>query len=105
MATSAATIAFLLEQAAGAVTARKMFGEYALYCDGRVVGLVCDDVLFVKPVGAAPPAMEMCPPYKGAKPHWRIPPDAWEDGTTLAALLRRVAAALPPPKPKRNTSR
>lgn len=24
---------------------RKMFGEYALYCEGKVVGLVCDNSL------------------------------------------------------------
>ena len=33
---------------AGAVSARKMFGEYGVYCDGKIVGLVCDDQLFVK---------------------------------------------------------
>ncbi len=25
-----------------------MFGEYALYCDQRVVALICDDQVFVK---------------------------------------------------------
>ena len=34
--------------AAGAITFRKMFGEFALYCDGKVVALVCDNQLFVK---------------------------------------------------------
>ncbi|MEI7037940.1 hypothetical protein [Fulvimonas yonginensis] len=29
-----------------------MFGEYALYQDGRVVAPVCDDELFVKPAAA-----------------------------------------------------
>ncbi len=33
---------------AGEARARKMFGEYALYVDGKVVALVCDDHLFVK---------------------------------------------------------
>jgi len=32
---------------AGAITYRKMFGEYALYCDAKVVALVCDDQLFI----------------------------------------------------------
>jgi len=32
----------------GAVTARKMFGEYCLYCAGRPVGLVCDKQLLLQ---------------------------------------------------------
>ena len=55
MATQQRTVDFLVEQVAraGAVTQRKMFGEFALYCDGKVVALVCDDELFVKPTVAA----------------------------------------------------
>jgi hypothetical protein len=34
---------------AGRVRFRKMFGEFAVYCDDKVVALVCDDQLFVKP--------------------------------------------------------
>jgi TfoX/Sxy family transcriptional regulator of competence genes len=50
MSTTQATIDFLLDQVEGAgeVRARKMFGEYALYCDSKVVALVCDDTLFIK---------------------------------------------------------
>ena len=49
MATSESTIDFLLDQlgAVPGVRARKMFGEYALYCGEKVVALVCDDQLFV----------------------------------------------------------
>jgi hypothetical protein len=28
-------------------------GEYAIYCNGKVVALVCDNQLFVKPTEAA----------------------------------------------------
>jgi hypothetical protein len=36
------------------VSARKMFGEFALYCDGKLVALICDDQLFVnRPMPAA----------------------------------------------------
>ena len=50
MATSETTIGFLLDQLSNlpGVRARKMFGEYALYCGELVVALVCDDQLFVK---------------------------------------------------------
>ena len=30
------------------VTARAMFGEYALYLDGSIFALVCDDILYFK---------------------------------------------------------
>lgn len=51
MASRQTTIDFILEQIAdaGAVSAKKMFGEYGIYCDGKMVALVCDDQLFVKP--------------------------------------------------------
>jgi len=50
MSTTQSIIDFLLDQLAdcGAVTARKMFGEYCLYDAGRPVGLVCDNQLFLK---------------------------------------------------------
>ena len=35
---------------AGAVTVRQMFGEHAVCLDGKVMGLSCDDQLFLKPV-------------------------------------------------------
>jgi TfoX/Sxy family transcriptional regulator of competence genes len=51
MATDAEFVQYVVDQAAGAgaITYRKMFGEYALYADGKVVALVCDNKLFVKP--------------------------------------------------------
>lgn len=36
-------------QNAGVITCKKMFGEYALYCDGKIVALICDNRLFIKP--------------------------------------------------------
>jgi hypothetical protein len=50
LATKQSTVDYILDQlvSAGSISARKMFGEYALYCDGKVVGLVCDDTLYVK---------------------------------------------------------
>jgi DNA transformation protein and related proteins len=39
MASSQATVDYILEQAdsAGVMRARKMFGDYALYCNNKVV--------------------------------------------------------------------
>jgi TfoX/Sxy family transcriptional regulator of competence genes len=104
MSTRPDTVTHILEMAksAGEVSARKMFGEYALYLDGKVVGLICDDRLFLKPVPALAallPDAEDAPPYPGARPH--IAPDAaLDDPALLAQALRLVADELPAPKPK-----
>jgi DNA transformation protein len=106
MASHRSTVDFLLEQMAraGPVAARKMFGEYALYCDGKTVALVCDDLLYLKPtpearafIGDVVEAM----PFKGAKPWLLIDGDQWDDGDWLAALVRITAAALPAPVGKK----
>jgi hypothetical protein len=51
MATGIGTVQFICDQAGlgKRLAYRKMFGEYALYIDGKVVALVCDDQLFLKP--------------------------------------------------------
>lgn len=101
------TIEFILDQLStgGAeVTARKMFGEYGLYLDGKMVAMVCDDQLFMKstPGGRAfTGPIEEAPPYPQAKPHPVIDGDRWDDGAWLAELFRITAAELPAPKPKR----
>jgi TfoX/Sxy family transcriptional regulator of competence genes len=88
---------------AGRITYRKMFGEFAIYCDGKLVGLVCDDRLFVKPtpggrafIGAPVEA----PPYPGAKPSFPIE-DRLDDREWLTGLVEVTARELPTPRPKR----
>ena len=104
MSTRPETVAHLLDAlSALPLASRKMFGEYALYLDGKVVALVCDDLLFVKPTPgalAALPGCAMAPPYPGAKPHLQVT-EALDDPEPVAAALRAVAADLPPPKPKK----
>ena len=41
-----------MENGSGHVTARRMFGEYTLYWDGKPFALVCDNKLYVKPTAA-----------------------------------------------------
>jgi len=105
MASDADYVAYVCEQAGlGAeLTHRKMFGEYALYLHERVVALVCDNELFVKPTAegrALLGAVEEAPPYPGAKPHLRVG-DLLDDPALLRRLLLETARVLPLPKPKR----
>lgn len=82
---------------AGPIASRRMFGEAALYFDGRVIGFVCDNELFIKPVPAArafigEPVEK--PPYPGAKLYFLID-EQLEDPQWLAALVRATATEVP----------
>ena len=105
MASEQATVDYICGQMAGAgrISARRMFGEYGVYCDGIIVGLVCDNQLFLKPVPAVlalMPDATLTPAYPGGKPQVLV--DAGlEDTDRLAAAVRAVAAAAPPPKPEK----
>ena len=105
MATDQDFMEFLADQMAeaGEITYRKMFGEYAVYCGGKVVALACDNQLFVKPtpggrayIGAPVEA----PAYPGAKDSFLIE-DAFEDRDWISELIRITARELPMPKPKK----
>ena len=106
MATSERTIAFMLDQLrdVAGVSARKMFGEYAVYVRDKVVALVCDDQMFVKLTDAGRallgPRYKEGFAYPGAKASILVAVDDLEDSDRLAELVRTTDAALPPPRPK-----
>ena len=104
MATRTQTIEDLLDalRELPGLSTRKMFGEYALYLHGKVVALICDDLLFVKPTSGALAVVDtptMAPPYPGAKDHICLE-GALDDPDLTIAALRAVAADLPEPKAK-----
>lgn len=85
------------------VTYRKMFGEYCVYLNGKVVGLICDNRLLVKAtdVGKAYIGDYVeAEPYPGAKLALLIE-DKLEDGEWLAGLLIASEKVLPKPKPRK----
>lgn len=106
MATRKDTIAFVLERLGhpDRFSVRAMFGEYAVYADGKVVALVCDDQLFVKilPASAAlAGTCEQASPFPGAKPYYLVTEDRLSSLSGLAALLIDMAEGLPAPRKKR----
>jgi DNA transformation protein and related proteins len=110
MASKQTTVDFVLEQiqGAGAVRAKAMFGEYAVYCNDKVVALVCNDQLFVKPTVAGKNFIGTVtegPPYPGAKACFLISGDQWEDREWLSQLIKLTALELPLPKPKKKSPR
>lgn len=85
------------------LTHKKMFGEYALYVDGKVVAFVCDNSLFIKPSRAAAelaPDLPQRPPYPGAK-DYPVADELLDDSDALHTLIAETAALMPPPKPKK----
>lgn len=104
MASDQDFVAYVVEQAGlgTALSYRRMFGEYALYLDERIVALVCDNMLYVKPTEpgrALLDEVDEAAPFPRAKLYWRM--DALlDEGEQLGQLLTVTARALPLPKPK-----
>ncbi len=110
MATRKEAIAFILERLGtrGNFAARPMFGEYALYADGKTVALVCNDLLHVKirPESVALEGKcEIGLPYPGARPHYIVTEDQLFLNDDLPRILQDIAATLPARKPKARTRR
>ncbi len=105
MATKQSTADYLADQMSGAGTirCRKMFGEYGVYCDDKIVALICDNTLFVKPTPegrALLGSVTEAPPYPGSKPYFLID-EQCEDREFLSTLIRTTADALPEMKKKK----
>ncbi len=81
----------------GRVTARKMFGGAGLYCEGKMFGLVADDVPYLKAddsnrddflkAGSSP--FNPFPDKTTAMPYYEIPADVLENPTALAPWAQR----------------
>jgi len=105
MATDQSFVEFIVDQLenVGQITFKKMFGEYALYCEGKVVALVCDNRLFIKPTEGGRAFIGdvvEAPPYTGAKPIFLID-DRVEDRQWISNLIRITYEQLPEPKEKK----
>lgn len=104
MSSSATTIRYIEDQLAGLdIRTAPMFGEFGIYCDGKVVGLICDDTLFIKPSDADATLFEgtvEAPPYPGAKNYHSVPGDLLENSDWVKRAVQGTADALPLPKPK-----
>jgi TfoX/Sxy family transcriptional regulator of competence genes len=105
MASDLKYIEFVADQIedAGEITYRKMFGEYALYCNDKVIALICDNQLFIKPTEGGRSFIRDIvekPPYPGAKSYFLIE-DKIEDREWLSQLVRITEKELPKPFPKR----
>lgn len=104
MSSQQKTVDYILEQGAnaGALSAKKMFGEYGLYCDGKIMAFICDDQLFIKPTEAGRAYLgDVTEAYTGSKMYFLIDGERWDDADWLGGLIRITADDLPAPKPKK----
>lgn len=102
MASDLNYVEYICDQAglAGRLSFRKMFGEYALYLDGKVVAFVCDNQLYLKPTEAGRALLarvDARPFFPRGKPYFRLAEEI-DDRALLQRLLSTTALALPMPK-------
>ena len=107
MASSTDFVQYIADQCSGAgeIVTRKMFGDYGIYCNGKIFGLICDDAFYLKPTEAGRKLLRtinMRPPYEGAKDYFFIA-DV-DDHDYLSLLVRESCKELPEPKPKKKAS-
>lgn len=80
---------------AGDITVKKMFGDYGIYCNSKIIGLICDDQFFLKPTETVIPLLrivDMRPPYPGAKNYYYI--SDVHDHDYMSMLVRKTYEAL-----------
>ena len=105
MATDISFVEYVTEQSRlqDRITHRRMFGEFGIYIDGKIVAFACDNSLFVKAADATAEMTERLPrrpPYPGAK-LYPVADELLDDSDQLQALLIATAEAMPDPKPRR----
>lgn len=91
MSTSPSFVEYILELLSplGKVRAKKMFGEYGIYCNEVFFALVCDSTLYFQVDDTiASEFQELEPPYKGGKPAGKVTADILENSEELIRLAK-----------------
>lgn len=97
MACNADFVQYIVDQCTGAgeVNVRKMMGDFCIYCDGVLFGVICDNRLYVKETDAGRAVLReevLRQPYDGAKDYFYI--EDVDDRDYLAELIRTTLPAL-----------
>lgn len=105
MACNPELVKYIADQCSGAgeIRVQKMFGEYGIYCDDKIFGLICDNQLFIKITKAGKakiPDLQTACPYEGAKPYFLF--SDIDDQNTLSQFIQVTCRELPAPKIKKN---
>ena len=105
MASNPDFVQYITDQCSGAgvIESKKMFGDYGVYCNDKIFGLICDNRFYLKPTEAGCGLLrseDLRPPYDGAKPYFYI--EDVDDRDYLSDLVRATCSKLPAPKPKKS---
>lgn len=101
MTTNQEFVDYIVEQLAlgDRLRYKKMFGEFTLYIDGKIVALACDNSLLIKPSAAAAemtPSLPERAPYPGAK-LCLVADELLDDAELISSLMLKTAALMPMP--------
>ena len=97
MACNADFVQYIQDQCseAGEIAVKKMMGDYCIYCNGVLFGLICDNNLFVKETDAGRAVLKeeiLRQPYPGARKFFYI--DDVDDSDYLTAIIKATLPAL-----------
>jgi TfoX/Sxy family transcriptional regulator of competence genes len=88
---------------------RAMFGEYAYYCDNVVIGLVCDNTVYIKITPETEKILgtdaEKGPPYPGAKDQYILDDRTLDDQELMKKLVVGCAKDVTASKDKKKPSK
>lgn len=106
MATSTETHDYIVDNLsrAGDISTRKMMGEYLIYFQGKLVGNICDNCLYLKPTDSVLrllPDAERDYPYDGSKT-LMVVVDNVENTEQMSEVLHAMYEELPAPKSSRS---
>ena len=91
-------VQYIIDQCSGAgeIAVKKMMGDYCVYCDGVLFGLICDNNFYVKVTEPGKVVLKeviLRPPYEGAKDYFYI--SDVDDREYLTSLILVTIPALP----------
>ena len=97
MACNADFVQYIIDQCSGAgeIAVKKMMGDYCIYCNGALFGLICDNNLYVKETEAGTALVGevvLRQPYPGARAYLYV--GNVDDRDFLADLVRATLTEL-----------
>ena len=97
MASNPDFVQYIIDQCSGAgdIAVKKMMGDYCIYCDGILFGLICDNNLYIKVTEAGEALLKeivLRPPYEGARNYFYV--SDVDDRDYLALLVRATLPEL-----------
>ena len=99
-------VLYIMDQCSGAgeITVKKMMGDYCIYCNGVLFGLICDNNLYIKETDAGRAVLKevvLRPPYPSARDYFYI--GDVDDRDYLEDLIRVTLPALKKSPATRNS--